>query len=196
MDLYTPEREKTMLLKLFIEFFQIGLITYGGGLAILVFLQARVIELGWLNAKQFVDVIGIAESTPGPIAINLATFVGFSQSGVLGGIVASTAVIIPGTILTIIVSRFLEHFDEHPVVKSVLKGLKAIVIGLILSATISIIKVTLINIDSFNLTKSIHSLLDYKAIILCGVLTFLIAKQDKNPIYYIFGASIVGLFIF
>lgn len=184
-----------MLLKLFLEFFQIGLVTYGGGLAILVFLQDRAIELGWLSANGFADMIAIAQSTPGPIAINLATFVGFSQGGLIGAIISSLAVTLPGMTLTIIVSRFLEHFNEHIVVKSIMKGLRAIVIGLIITAIINIAKVSVLDIERFKITNNINDLIDLKAILMFAGISFLIIKFNKHPIYYILLSGILGMII-
>jgi chromate transporter len=183
------------LLNLFGEFFRIGLVTYGGGLAILVFLQERAVELGWLTVHEFGDMIAIAQSTPGPIAINLATFVGFRQGGCIGALVSSLAVAIPGGALTVIASRFLEKFNEHKIVKAIMKGLRAVVIGLIITAIINISKVSIINIEAYKISKKLSSLIDIKAILLFSVMLLCVIKLKKHPIYYIIAAGIIGMII-
>ena len=184
-----------VLLKLFVEFFNIGLFSYGGGLAVLILLQEKSIELGWLNLDQFADMVAISQSTPGPIAINLATFVGFFQGSILGSIVASVAVILPGFGMSLIVGRFMEHFDEKPIVIAVLKGLRAVVIGLIATAILNIAYVTIFNLEAYKVTRAITDLFKYKEMGLFLILVFLSLKYKKHPALYIVSAGVIGLFM-
>ncbi|PKM95176.1 MAG: chromate transporter [Firmicutes bacterium HGW-Firmicutes-1] len=183
------------LLELFMEFFSLGIFSYGGGLAILVLLQEKSVELGWLTLEQFADVVAISQSTPGPIAINLATFVGYFQGSILGSLVATIAVILPGFVISIIVAKFMDRFNEKPIVKATLKGLRAIVIGLIATAILNIAYVTIIDLKAYKVTRYIGDLVELKSLIVFGLLVFLSIKFKKHPIYYILPAGVVGLFL-
>ncbi|WP_212692427.1 chromate transporter [Vallitalea guaymasensis] len=184
-----------ILARLFYEFFKIGLFTYGGGLAMLPLLQEKATAYGWLTKEQFTDMIAISQSTPGAIAINMATFVGYDQAGFLGSLISSIGVILPGFIIIIIVAKFLKHFNEKPVVKAIFVGLRATVIGLILTAVINVAMVSVVNIDLYNETKIIGNLFDVKSIILFAVTMFAVIKYKKHPIYYIISAGIIGIII-
>lgn len=184
-----------VLLKLFYEFFNIGLFSYGGGLAVLILLQEKAIELSWLNLQQFADVVAISQSTPGPIAINLATFVGYFQGNIVGSIVASIAVILPGFSISILVARFMEHFNEKKIVIAILKGLRAVVIGLIAVAILNISYVTIFDLEAYKVSHTISDLFRFKEIGLFLILLFLILKYKKHPVIYIACAGVVGLFL-
>lgn len=182
------------MLKLIVEFLSIGLFTYGGGLAMLPLLQQRARELGWMTTQEFTDMIAISQSTPGPIAINMATFIGMRQGGVLTAILISIAVCLPGGLIALIVGKFMKQFEKKPKVVAMLKGLRAVVIGLILVAVVNIGQVTLMRpMAQFDI--QIWKYFDVKAILLFFVLTFASAKWDKNPIFYISIAGIIGAFL-
>lgn len=184
-----------MIARLFYEFFKIGLFTYGGGLAMLPLLQEQAISFGWLTKEQFTDMIAISQSTPGPIAINMATFVGYNEAGILGSIMASIGVILPGFMIILIVVKFLSHFNEKPIVKAIFIGLRAAVIGLILTAIANVAMVSIVNIDLFRETKKIVDLVDPKSLILFIATIFAVIKYKKHPIYYIITAGIIGVII-
>ncbi len=172
------------------EFIKIGAFTYGGGLAMIPLLRGVAINHGWLTNAQFANLIAIAQSTPGPIAINMATFIGFQQYGMIGALSASIAVVLPAFIMALIVARFLSHFNEHPIVKAVLKGLKAAVIGLLATATLQVALVSLY-MDQGSLTHFMQGL-DIKALIFFLFSLWLIYRYKKHPIYYIALAGILG----
>lgn len=184
-----------VLLNLFKEFFSIGLFSYGGGLAILVLLQEKSIDLGWLNLQQFADMVAISQSTPGPIAINLATFVGYFQGSIIGSIIASIAVVLPGLSISLLIARFMEHFNEKPLVIAVLKGLRAVVIGLIGAAILNIAYVTIFNIEAYKNSRILSELFRLKEIGLFILLVILMLKYKKHPVVYIVCAGVVGLFL-
>jgi chromate transporter len=183
-----------ILISLFYEFFIIGIFAYGGGLAMLPLLQEIAIDRGWLTVTEFTDLIAISQSTPGPIAINLATFIGYNNAGVLGALVSSLAVILPAFILALIIARFLQHFNDHPIVKAVLVGLKAAVIGLILTAVLQVAFVSLYTTEAANIL-TFYKNLDYKAILLFFGMFFAVFKYKKHPIVYITIAGILGVVI-
>ena len=136
--------------KLFISFFKIGLFTFGGGLAMLPFIERTVVEKEkWLTDKEMIDMIAISESTPGPIAVNCATFVGHKVGNILGGIVATLGVVLPSFIIICIISLFYEKFIEIEVIRWAFLGIKAGVAALILFAGIKILKKSPHNLFSF-----------------------------------------------
>ncbi len=120
-------------LTLFLEFFKIGLFTFGGGLSMIPLIEQVVYKYDWITQSQFIDFLGICESTPGPIAINMATYIGSTQAGLLGSIAATLGVVMPSFIIIILIASILKNFAENKYVKAFLKGVKPVVIALILS---------------------------------------------------------------
>lgn len=142
-----------LLFDLFITFFQIGLFTFGGGYAMIPLITDKVVSKGWCTEIDIIDYIAIAESTPGPFALNISTFIGIKQSGLPGVIFASFGVILPSFIIILIIAKFFMKFVEYKGVIAALNGLRPAVIGLMAAAVISIaITAFNINIDfkSFN----------------------------------------------
>ena len=128
-----------MIIELFLAFFKIGLFSFGGGYAMLPFMQEQTIDVhGWLTTADFLDMLGIAQITPGPISINTATFVGHTLSGVLGAVVATFAVVLPSFLIVLTISFFFEKFKNSKVIENVFKGLRPIVLGLVASAAVDI----------------------------------------------------------
>ena len=121
-----------VLIKLFFAFFKIGLFTFGGGYAMIPLIQEEVTKNGWLTAEEVIDIVGIAESTPGPIAVNLATFVGTSQMGFLGALIATVGVILLSFIIILLIAIIFKKIMDNKYVKSILKGINPVIIGLIL----------------------------------------------------------------
>ena len=139
-------------LQLFIEFFLIGLFTFGGGYAMIPLVRETVLENGWLTEAQFYDFIGVCESTPGPIAVNMATFVGSDQAGVFGSICATLGVVLPSFIIILIIAMISGKFLKNKYVQRALKGIKAVVLGLIISTGIIFIIKTFgfVSLNEFN----------------------------------------------
>lgn len=127
-----------IFLQLFITFFKIGLFTIGGGYAMLPLIQSEIERLGWLTNTELVNFIAVSESTPGPFAINISTYVGTQMGGLLGGICATLGVVMPSFIIILIIATFFERFKDNKYVVGCMSGLKPAVIGLIGSAVVSI----------------------------------------------------------
>lgn len=127
-----------LLLELFGVFFIIGLFTFGGGHAMIPLIQSEVVSRGWLSAEQVLNFIAISESTPGPFAINMATFIGASQQGIFGAIFATLGVVLPSFIIIYIIARLFHHFMDNRFVKALLKGAQPVVVGLLLAAAVLI----------------------------------------------------------
>lgn len=123
-----------ILLELFYTFFKIGLFTFGGGYAMLPLIQDEVIAHGWLSMEEVVDFVAVSESTPGPFAINIATYVGAETAGVLGSVCSTLGVVLPSFIVILIVARCYLRFRNSRAVSSVMYGLRPAVVGLLASA--------------------------------------------------------------
>ena len=124
--------------ELFITFFKIGLFTFGGGYAMLPLIQEEVLAKKWSTNSELLDFIAVSESTPGPFAINISTFLGSEMGGILGSVCATLGVVLPSFIVILTVAQFFEKFKNNDIVKGCMSGLKPAVIGLIGSAIISV----------------------------------------------------------
>ena len=124
-------------LELFLIFLGIGAFTFGGGYAILPLIQDAVAAKGWLTEEELVNFMAVSESTPGPFAINMSTYVGMEVGGLPGAVIATTGVVLPSFIIILIVAKFFAKFKENFVVKGCMSGLKAAVIGMIGTAVLS-----------------------------------------------------------
>ena len=119
--------------QLFYEFFLIGLFTFGGGYAMIPLIKDAVLKHGWLTETAFYDFIGVCESTPGPVAVNMATYIGSTTSGILGSVVATFAVILPSFIIIVLIAALLKNIINNKYIIRALEGIKAVVLGLIIS---------------------------------------------------------------
>ena len=171
----------TILFQLFSAFFTIGLFSFGGGYAVLSFLQQEVERRGWMTTERFVDLVAISQSTPGPIAINMATFVGYQVGGVPGSLVATLAVSLPGMILITLFALFVFHFYERPAAQAVFKGLRPAVVGLVAAAAWQIGKVAVVN---------------WAAVGITATCILLIAKWKVSPVWLVVGSAIAGILLF
>ncbi len=128
-----------ILLKLFWEFFRIGLFTFGGGYAMVPLIQKDIVEkYHWLNMEQFTDIVAIAEMTPGPIAINSATFVGYKVAKFWGALTSTLGVVLPSFLVIWAIASVFLSFQNNPIVQAAFKGLRPAVLGMIIVAALSI----------------------------------------------------------
>lgn len=170
------------LLNLFLSFLKIGAFTFGGGYAMIPLIEKEAVEIhGWLTTKEFIDILAVVEMTPGPIAINSATFLGYKVGGVLGSVLATTAVVLPSIIIIILIAHFLSKFKNSPYVDWAFKGIRPVVLGLIVSASISVAK---------------NAFIDFKSVIIGGVLFYLISFKELHPILAIILAGVAGVLVY
>ena len=180
-------------LQLFWEFFKTGLFTVGGGLASLPFLYEISDKTGWFSHAQLADMIAISESTPGPIGINMATYVGFTSAGFFGAIIASIGFIIPPLIIASIVSRFLKKFSENSLVKGTFYGLRAVSVALVCAALVSVIEISLINVPLFAETKNFFDLVSIPGIVLAVACWFVLKKKNPHPVVILGMSAAAGI---
>jgi chromate transporter len=182
------------LLNLLFEFFKIGAVTYGGGLAMIPLLRDIAINNQWLSDSQFANLIAISQTTPGPIAINMAAFIGYREVGVLGAIAASLVLILPAFVMAIVLSNFLTKHRKSPLITAAFVGLKATVIGLIATSIVQVALVSLYLDDSGELLRFWRHI-DPKSLVMLVVSYLLIRKTQKHPLYYIVGFGLISIVI-
>ena len=178
-------------LELLWSFFQIGLFSIGGGYAAMPIIQHQVVDLhGWLNLTEFADIISISQMTPGPIAINSATFVGMRIAGLAGAIVATIGCVLPSCIIVLILARLYLKYKEMDLLKGILKGLRPAIIALIASAGVTIAVLAFWNttMDAIRLSDT-----DGIAIFLFAAGLFVLRKWKADPIYAMVGSGVAGL---
>ncbi len=180
---------------LFYEYFKIGLFSVGGGLATLPFLINLTYKYDWLDKSALADMVAVSESTPGPMGVNIATYVGFQNGNVLGGIVATAGLITPSIIIILIIAKFLEKFKENEMVKNVFMGLRPASVGLIAVAGFEVVKIALLNIDLYKKTNNLINLINYKSIIVFAVIFYAVLKYKKHPVVYIGSAALMGIIL-
>ena len=178
-------------LQLFFEFFKMGLFAVGGGLATIPFLYELTDKYPWFTKEILGNMIAIAESTPGPIGVNMATYAGINASGVLGGIIATLGLVFPSVVVIIIVAKIFEKFKENKYVKYAFSGIRPAVTGMIAAAGIGILLLALFGNSAWQNLKL--SDFNIKAVILFAVILFLSNKFKKvHPIVFIFAGGIIG----
>ncbi len=178
------------LLLLFWTFFKIGLFTIGGGYAMIPMIESEVIGEGWLTETELINFLAISESTPGPFAINMATFVGVNQAGVIGGIFTTLGVITPSIIIIILIFKVYERFITNKYVKAAMNGIKAVVCGMIFLIASELILKEIFKSGFDNLLD-----FDYKAVIIIAILVTLklIFKKKMNPVILIGISAALGI---
>lgn len=130
-----------ILLDLFLSFFKIGAFCFGGGFGMLPLIEQTVVEKGWLTAEAFYEFVGVCESTPGPIAVNTATYIGATQASFLGSLAATAGVVMPSFLIILLIAALLKNLTNHPVFKGFVKGVKPVVSALILFTGIRLLAV-------------------------------------------------------
>ena len=187
-----------LLLTLYFEFFKTGLFAVGGGMATLPFLydmSAR--HPDWFTTAQLADMIAVSESTPGPIGVNMATYVGFRTAGVLGGLITTLGLVTPSVIIILLIARVLKQFRENKYVDAAFYGLRPCSVGLIAAAGLLVVKIALFDFDAYALSGEISDLFRVKALILTAVLLVLTravkATKKLHPIFFILGSALIGV---
>ena len=184
------------LLYLFYHFFKTGLFAVGGGLATLPFLQRMGEQTGWFTAGQLADMLAISESTPGPIGVNMATYVGYTVGGIPGAVVATLGLIAPSIIIILVIAAFLKNFGKHPLVQSAFYGLRPASMGLVAAAGLSTVVLTFVDSAAFR-AGDLLGTLHWPSVALAAVLILLtrVIKPTRkwHPIVFIALSAVVGM---
>ena len=186
-----------ILLRLFWEFFKTGLFSVGGGMATLPFLYRMSETQGWFTAEQLADMVAVSESTPGPIGVNMATYVGFTTAGIPGSVIATIGLVTPSVIVILIIARVLQKFRTNRYVDAAFYGLRPCSVGLIAAAGLLVVKIALFTLDRYAETHAILDALNIKAILLTVALLILTrgvkAVKKLHPIFFILASALVGI---
>ncbi len=185
------------LLQLAFTFFYIGLFTIGGGVVAITLMQQSIVSAGLISQEQFFNMVAVSESTPGPLGINMATYIGYELYGVPGALVVTGAQVLPSIIIILIIARFLKSFNDNPFVKGSLAFLRPVTTGLILVPVVQVITFTLINVpDSFKALASLAAwkdLFNWISLAAYAVFTFLLFKVKLHPIFVIILGAVFGI---
>lgn len=187
-----------ILLDLFLTFLKIGAVSFGGGYGMIPLLTDEVISHGWLTEEQILNYIAVSESTPGPIAINMATFVGSSQGGILGSVLATLGVVLPAFVIILLVASIVKNLLNFKGVKAFLGGVRPVVIGLITATGLTMILTVILSLE----TVYDSVVFDYKALIIFGVVAIThvaykkIKKKSISPIVLIVISAILGILLY
>ena len=186
----------SLYLLLFWEFFKTGLLAVGGGLATLPFLSDMAQRTGLFTQAQLADMVAVAESTPGPIGVNTATYVGFTAGGIPGAIIATLGLITPSYLIILLIASFLKRFKGNPLVEGVFRCLRPASVALISCAGLTIARGVFLR----PWTGDVLAFLDWRAVVLAAVLlvcTRLIPKLKKlHPLVWILASALVGILVF
>ena len=183
---------------LFLEFLKIGLFTFGGGYAMIPLIKEAVLKHNWLSEAEFLNMIGLSEITPGPIAINMATYVGSTQAGFLGALLCTLGVVLPSFIIMLLISILLKKYMKNKYVQSALSGVKFVAIALIAASAITIFADVLFpySIDGgFKVAPNLVGIKIFVLVIAGYFLLKILLKRKPGPILVILMSAIVGLMV-
>jgi len=189
-------------LELLITFFKIGLFCFGGGYGMIPIIEREIVAHNWLTSQEFVNIISISEMTPGPIAINTATFVGYKIGGIPGGALATAGVVLPSLILILVISHFLYKYQHHPIIKETIYGIRPVVLALIIQAAIFVAKNTFFKeggsiktILNFNTSGHFLEIINPATIAITVVSLILLLVSKIHPILVILAAGVIGVIL-
>ncbi len=167
-----------LFIQLFLQFFHIGVFSFGGGYATLPFLYDIAEKYHWYTTKQLTDMLAISSITPGPVGINVATFAGFTTSGILGSLIATTAIVLPSFIIVTIVSKVLDKFKTNRNIKGAIRALKPAGCALLSAVGIKLV-----------FTSNLHLL----GSIILAVFLLISIKKKQDPLFYLGVSAVIGL---
>ncbi|CAK7000649.1 MAG: Chromate transport protein [Enterocloster aldenensis] len=179
-------------LSLFWEFLKIGMFSFGGAYASIPLIKESVLHNGWMDEAMFSNMLAISESTPGPIMVNAATYIGSQQAGIIGAVLATLGVVLPSFIIILMVSMFLKKWIKSKGVQSVLRGVKPCLMGVILATGFYMLCSIIVTKVAFN----------FRGLIILALLSSLliiyrtIKKKELSPILLIVLAAILGIVVF
>lgn len=181
-----------ILLKLFIEFFKVSCFTFGGAYGAIALIRDMVMQNGWLSEERLAYMIAISESTPGPIMVNMATYIGSDQAGFLGSLVATVAVVLPAYLVILLVLGILKNTLKNPWVQAALRGLKPCVVGIVLATGLSMTVKNCFTAAGADLRAAVIT----AALVLILVLYQHLTKKKLSPIALICLSAVLGIIVY
>ena len=179
-----------VLIKLFLAFLKIGAFTFGGGYAMIAMIQAEAERQGWLTGEELVDFVALSESTPGPLAVNMATFVGMRTCGVLGAIIATFGIVLPSFVIILIIAKCFERYQKCKAVGGIMSGLKPAVAGMIGAAFISVAGTVLF---PAGVSVSVFSSAGFWIFLGLFAVTTVLAFKKVHPLKIILLSAVIGI---
>ncbi len=185
----------SIYLQLFLTFLEIGAVSFGGGYGMIALMREKSLANGWLTADSFLNMVAVAESTPGPVAVNIATFVGANSGGLLGSLCATLGVILPSFIIIIVIASLISNLMKFAGVQAVVNGMKPAVTGIIFATALSLLVKAIFAVEKFG-EKVVFS---YSTLIIFAVIVAVffaykkIFKKNINPIFLIIISALLGL---
>lgn len=177
-------------LTLFWSFFKIGLFTFGGGYAMIPMIQSEVMKYGWMTDAELINFVAVSESTPGPIAVNISTYVGTETAGILGSICATFGVVLPSFVIILIVAKCFSKFRENKIVAGCMSGLKPAVVGMIATSLFSFGKTVFF--PNGVTTSVLFGVEFYLSLGMFALMVFLTFKK-RHPILIIALSAVLGI---
>ncbi len=182
------------LVELFLTFVYVGAFTIGGGLVAITLMQQEIVGAGLITAERFVSMIAISESTPGPIGINMATYIGYEMYGFWGGVLTTCGTVLPSLVVIIVIARYLSRFQEHKGVRAAFYGLRAGTTGMIAVAAFQVLQVSVLTLPSFRSSGRWTELVSLPAAALF-IVTFILYRRFRwHPILFILAGAVFGIF--
>ena len=188
-----------LLLDLFLTFLKIGAVSFGGGYGMIPLITEEVLSHGWLTEAQLMNFIAVSESTPGPIAVNMATFIGASQGGIIGAILATIGVVLPAFVIILIVASLVRGLLQYAGVKGFLSGVRPVVVGLIIATGLTIFLTVVFSLET---VYDVVVGFDWKAVVIFCVVATLhiiykkIRKKTISPIILILVSALLGMLLY
>jgi len=184
--------------ELFFTFLQIGAVSFGGGYAMILLIREKVLLHGWLTEEELLNMIAVSESTPGPIAVNMATFIGSTQGGMLGSFLATLGVVLPSFIIILIIAALIQNFLKYKGVQAFLEGIRPCVIGLILATALTMLMNTLFAFKSIDSTviPDVKGLIIFAIIAAAAVIFKKVRKKPLSPILLILMSAGIGMVVY
>ena len=185
-------------LKLFLTFLEIGAVSFGGGYGMISLVREKVLTNGWLTEEEFLNMIAVSESTPGPIAVNMATFVGSTQGGILGSLLATLGVVLPSFIIILLISALIRNFLKYKGVQAFLGGVRPCVVALILATALTLMLSTLLGISTIHSTVApdAKGILIFALLLLFAFVFQKLRKKKPSPILMILISAGLGMILY
>ena len=185
-------------LELFLTFFEIGLFTFGGGYAMISLMRDKALALGWLTEEELLNVIAVSESTPGPIAVNMATFVGSTQGGILGSLAATLGVVLPSFIIILLISALARDFLKYKGVQAFLRGVRPSIVALIIGTAVTMALNVLLGFTTAwgGFSLDVRAVVIMAILIAAAILFKKILKKKPSPILMILISAGLGMLVY
>lgn len=185
-------------IELFLNFLVIGAVSFGGGYGMISLVRETVLSKGWLTESQFMDFIAVSESTPGPLAVNMATFIGSSQGGILGAFTATLGVVLPSFFIILIIAAVLKNIFKYAGVKAVLTGIRPCIVAMIIATAISMgLNIFIVAEKSGDaISPDIRSIIIFFILIAVQLMCGKVLKKKLSPILMIVFSAVLGIVFF